>query len=183
MAEEKKQECVLCQIIEGKVPSKKLYEDDEVLVILDMNGAMPGHSFVIPKEHFTIMEQVPDFIIGKLFSVSNKVSSAIFDTLNIQGTNIFVSNGVAAGQQIAHFMIQVVPRNENDSINLQWPTKQLNEEEMSTIELRLKDETKSIGSFEKGAGEPAHPEPTRRQPTETISSKENYLLRQLNRIP
>jgi len=179
---EKKQECVLCQIIEGKVPSKKLYEDEEVIVILDMNGAAPGHSFIMPKQHFTIMEQVPDSVIARLFSISNKVSSAIFDTLNIQGTNIFVSNGVAAGQQVAHFMIQVIPRNENDGVNLQWPTKQLNEEEMSTIELKLKDEAKNIGSFEKSSS-PMHPEPTTGRPVETISSKESYLIRQLDRIP
>ncbi|MBW2980801.1 HIT domain-containing protein, partial [Candidatus Woesearchaeota archaeon] len=140
--------CILCQIVKGKIPAKKVYEDDDILAILDINGANIGHCFVMPKKHYPIFEQVPDYEIGKLFKVANAVSSAIFDTLKIEGTNIFVSNGVVAGQTVAHFMINVIPRNEGDGINLQWQSKQLNEEEMSTVELKLKEEASGRREFE-----------------------------------
>ena len=81
--------CILCMIAKNKIPSKKLYEDDEVIAVLDVNGSNQGHSFVFAKNHFPILEQVPDNILTKLFLLSNKISSALFDTLNIQGTNIF----------------------------------------------------------------------------------------------
>ena len=126
-------ECIICQIIEGKIPSKKVYEDDDILAILDINGANVGHCFVVPKKHYPILEQVPDFEIGKLFHIANTISSAIFEVMKVQGTNIFVSNGVSAGQTVAHTVIHVIPRNEGDGINLQWPPKQLDEEEMSTV--------------------------------------------------
>jgi len=180
MAEE---DCVICSIIKGKFPSKKVYEDDDVLAVLDVNGALPGHCFVLPKEHYPIFEQVPDFIASKLFSVANKVSSAIFDALNAQGTNIFVTNGVAAGQTVAHFTINVIPRKENDGINLQWQPKQLSEEEISTVELKLKEGTKNIGYFEKS--KPGAIKREIRPKTETIGGEgeENYMIRSLRRIP
>src|SRR3989338_3286064 len=130
-------ECLICQIIEGHVPSKKLYEDDEVSAFLDLNGALLGHAFVVPKRHIPIFEHVPDTLVGKLFALSNRISTALFEGMNVQGTNIFVMNGVSAGQSVAHFMIQVLPRREKDGINLQWQPRQLTEEEMSTVELKL----------------------------------------------
>jgi len=173
-----KEECILCQIIDGDIPSKKVYEDKDILAILDVNGAFPGHCFVMPKKHFTILEQIPDFLVGKLFNIANDVSSSIFETLNIEGTNIFVTNGIAAGQVAPHFVINVIPRKEKDNINLQWQPKQLSEEEMSTIELQLKELTKDIGFFEK-----TKPEKTVKKETETIFSEDNYLIKQLRRIP
>lgn len=143
-----RESCLVCQIAAGRIPSKKIYEDDLSLAVLDVNGANPGHCFVFPKNHYPIIEQVPDAEIGKLFQVSNKISTAIFESLGAQGTNIFVANGVPAGQTVAHFTINIIPRNENDGINLQWQPKQLSEEEMSTVELKLKEQAKNVGHFE-----------------------------------
>ena len=109
-----KESCLICQIIDGKVPSYKVYEDDFTLAVLDVTGGNPGHCFVIPKNHYPILEQVPDQELANLFSVSNKISSAIFEGLKVQGTNIFVRNGIPAGQTVAHFMINVIPRMDND---------------------------------------------------------------------
>src|SRR3989338_511508 len=172
-------QCVICKIIDGEIPSKRIYEDDDIISILDFNGANPGHSFVIPKQHFPILEQIPSHLVGKLFNVSNKISSAIFEVLKVQGTNIFVTNGISAGQKVAHFMINVVPRRENDGINLQWQTKQLSEEEMSTIELKLKEEIGSIGVGEAPKKKVKELEPI----TKKVSWGENYLVKQLRRIP
>jgi len=175
------EKCIICQIINGDIPAKKIYEDDEIVAILDFNGANPGHSFVIPKQHTPILEQVPSHLVGKLFNVANKISSAIFDTLKVQGTNIFVANGIPAGQKVAHFMINVIPRKENDGINLQWQTKQLSEEEMSTIELKIKEEVGNVGFSEEP--KPQKQE-TKTQPvSEEVSGEDNYLVKQLRRIP
>ncbi|MEA2037915.1 MAG: HIT domain-containing protein [Nanoarchaeota archaeon] len=171
--------CIICDIISGSVPTKKIYEDDEILAILDFNGANPGHSFVIPKEHIPILEQVPSNLMGKLFNIANKISSAIFETLGVQGTNIFVTNGVSAGQKVAHFMVNIIPRKENDGINLQWQPRQLNEEEMSTVELKLKDEISKIGVSEA----PKEVKHQKKEPAKKIDGKENYLVKQLRRIP
>lgn len=177
-----KESCLICQIVEGRVPSKKVYEDDLILAVLDVNGANPGHCFVLPKNHYAIMEQVPEPEIAKLFQVANKISSSIFENLGVQGTNLFVTNGVPAGQTVAHFMIHVIPRVENDGINLQWQPKQLTEEEMSTVELKIKDQTKNIGAFKTEKEEKIIKQP-KPAPAPSSDEEEDYFGRQLNRIP
>ncbi|MBS3097794.1 HIT domain-containing protein [Candidatus Woesearchaeota archaeon] len=174
------EDCILCSIIEGKIPSKKVYEDDDSLAILDVNGSNPGHCFVIPKQHYPILEQVPDFQIAKLFGIANKISTVIFEALKAEGTNVFVTNGVTAGQTVAHFMINVIPRSSNDKINLQWQPKQLDEEEMSTIELKLKEEAKNMGVFQT---KKTFETRTIKKEPERISGEENYLIKQLRKIP
>jgi histidine triad (HIT) family protein len=110
----RKDSCLICQIVEGKIPSFKIAENSKAIAVLDINGANPGHTFIIPKSHYPIIEQVPDEDIGQLFSLANKVSVALFDLIGAEGTNIFVSNGIPAGQTVAHFLINVVPRKQND---------------------------------------------------------------------
>ena len=172
--------CIICQIIGNNIPSKKVYEDDKVLAVLDVNGANPGHCFIMPKNHYPIIEQVPDVEIGRLFQVSNKISSAIFESLGAQGTNIFVANGIPAGQTVAHFTINVIPRKDNDGINLQWQSKQLSEEEMSTVELKLKEQTKNMGHFEM---EEKKPRIQAQKPVMLSDEEEEYLSRQMRRLP
>ena len=180
MADKAREGCIVCQIIGNNIPSKKIYEDELVMAVLDFNGANPGHCFVMPKSHYPIIEQVPDIEIGRLFQVSNKLSSAIFESLGTQGTSIFVANGIPAGQTIAHFIINVIPRKENDGINLQWQPKQLSEEEMSTIELKLKEQTKNIGHFEKEEKKAKVQAPKQAALSE---EEEEYFAKQMRRLP
>src|SRR3989338_7462174 len=172
--------CLVCQIIENKIPSKKIYEDEFAMAVLDVNGSNPGHCFVMPKNHYPIIEQVPDAEIGRLFNISNRISSAIFESLGAQGTNIFVANGIPAGQTVAHFTINVIPRRENDGINLQWQPKQLSEEEISTVELKLKEQTKNIGHFEKGEKKARVRAP---KPVILSEEEEEYFAKQMRRLP
>lgn len=172
--------CLICQIVESKIPSKKVYEDELVIAVLDVNGSTPGHCFVIPKNHYPIIEQVPDIEIARLFQASNRISSAIFESLGAQGTNIFVANGIPAGQTVAHFTINVIPRMENDGINLQWQPKQLNEEEISTVELKLKEQTKNIGHFEK---EEKKPKVHATKTAALSDEEEEYFTTQMRRLP
>src|SRR3989338_7764775 len=172
--------CVVCQIASGRVPSKKVYEDELAVAVLDINGANPGHCFIMPKNHYPIIEQVPDAEVARLFQVSNKISTAIFESLGAQGTNIFVANGIPAGQTVAHFIINVIPRKENDGINLQWQPRQLSEEEMSTVELKLKDQSKNIGYFEKEEKKARVRAP---KPVILSEEEEEYFAKQMRRLP
>jgi len=140
--------CKICDKIKKEI-KLKIYEDEKVIVFIEETPAVLGQITLVPKGHFPILEQVPDFIVNHLMIIANKLSSALFDSLNIQGTNILMNNGVTAGQKHSHFSISIIPRTENDNINLEWQPKQLDEEEMSTIELKIKEHTAHIGAFEK----------------------------------
>ena len=171
-------ECVICDILEGKVPAKKIYEDEDIMAFLDVNGATKGHTFIAPKKHYPIFEQVPDHIVAQIFEVSNKVSTALFESLNVQGTNVFVANGVTAGQSVAHFLINVIPRTEGDGVNLQWQPRQLSEEEMSTVEIKVKEWTQHLGGFGK---EEQGVEKVEGEVKKIASDEENYLWRSVNK--
>ncbi len=116
LKEFQKQQCIFCQIIAGKIPSKKVYEDDRCITVLDINPATRGHLLIIPKEHYAIMPQIPDKDIGHFFLVSKYLSQVLLKVLKASGTNVFVANGLAAGQRSQHFMVHVIPRKESDGL-------------------------------------------------------------------
>ena len=116
IAQLQKQQCIFCQIISGQVPSKKIFEDEKVIAILDVNPATEGHVLLLPKEHYAIMPQMSDDEIAHIFSISKKISQVILKQLKVEGTNIFVANGLAAGQRAQHFMVHIIPRKDGDDI-------------------------------------------------------------------
>ena len=133
LKEFQKKQCIFCQIISGKVQSKKIYEDEHVLAVLDINPANPGHVLVMPREHYSIMPQIPDEEIEHVFLVAKSLSNTSLRALEVQGSNILVANGVAAGQRAQHFMVHVIPRKEKDGIEFQVPQKKNSEEELEKI--------------------------------------------------
>ncbi len=167
-----------CQICEKIEKEKKIYEDDKVIAFLEEKPMSLGHVVVTTKQHFPIMEQVPDFLIDHLFKIVNKLGTAVFESLGALGTNILVNNGVPAGQEHPHFLVNIIPRRQNDNVDFRFTPKQLNEEEMSTIELTLKEQAGNIGSFEK---EPEQPIDMGGEKVKI--SEENYMTKVLKRIP
>ncbi|MFH1398619.1 MAG: HIT family protein [Candidatus Woesearchaeota archaeon] len=173
--------CDVCELLKGK----KIFEDSKVAAVLAPKPAQFGHLLLFPKEHHTILEQIPDFEIEHLGIVANKLSVALFDSMKIQGTNIVVQNGVDGGQQVPHCIMHIIPRMENDGLDLTWQPRQLSEEEMSTIELKLKEHTDKIGDFELEKQLPINLDYKEKikAASEVKEAKEDYLVRQLRRIP
>ena len=154
LREFQKKQCIFCQIISGKVQSRKIYEDEHVLAIIDINPANPGHLLIMPREHYSIMPQIPDEDIEQLFLATKMMSNAMLRALEVQGTNIIIANGVAAGQRAQHFMLHLIPRKENDGLEFEVPQKTIEENELQSIAERLasnlgsKGEKKEIPSFQ-----------------------------------
>ncbi|MBL7056189.1 HIT domain-containing protein [Candidatus Woesearchaeota archaeon] len=130
LKEFQKKQCIFCQIISEKVQSKKIYEDEHVLAILDINPANPGHILIMPKEHYSIMPQIPNDEIAHIFNVTKSLSNSSLRALEAQGSNILVANGVAAGQKAQHFMVHLIPRKENDDLKLEVPQTSIPEKEL-----------------------------------------------------
>lgn len=176
--------CNICKAIqERKV--KIVYEDDKCAAYLEQNPASIGHTIIAPKEHCAILEQTPDYIMGRMLVISNKISVALFESLNIQGTNILIQNGIEAGQKHPHLAIHIIPRIEGDKIGLQWKTLAPSPEDLATAELQLKDHVKNIGEFEKEKAPPVILDSKKERISSSLpdSEEENYLVKQLRRIP
>ncbi len=166
--------CGECEAIETR--KHLIYEDSIVAAVLSSKPAVAGALEVFPKEHHPILEKVPDDVIGKMFAVANKLAAACFEVLGAEGTNIVIKNGLAAGQVTSHMKLHVLPRTENDGLNLQWQSSKANEEELNTTQLMLKEQ------LEKETAEKAPEKEEQKKEQEEIS-EESYLLKQLERIP
>ena len=154
LREFQKKQCIFCHIISGKVQSKKVYEDDRCLAILDINPANPGHTLLLPKEHYSIMPQLSEDEIAHLFTIAKTISNATLRALEVEGTNIVVQNGIAAGQKAQHFMIHIIPRKEKDGVNFELPQREIPEDELEAVRKQLE---KKLGAVKEAPKEKALP--------------------------
>ncbi len=176
-------DCIFCNTVKGKTKLEKIYEDKDFIAVAHPRPAVPGHVFVFPKQHYQIFEQVPDYEVAALFNVVNKISVAVFEAVKAAGTNIILQNGVAAGQEIPHICVHIIPRNEGDGLDFQWEPKPLTEEQMSAVEKKVKEASGEVGQFEdKKKKEPIKIEKKVKK-VKDEEGKENYMIKQLERIP
>jgi len=175
--------CEYCQLLDQK--GSIIYEDAEVVVAVKDTAITAGQITVFTKEHFTILEMVPDAVIQKCSVMSNKVSIAVFEALGAQGTNIIINNGLGAGQKVPHVALEIVPRRENDGLALQWQPKQLMEEEMDTAYLLLKAEGDKLVNISKKQEkkEVVNAQESVKGKIQDKAGKKNYLMGSLRRIP
>ncbi|NMC51322.1 HIT family protein [Candidatus Kuenenbacteria bacterium] len=133
-------ECIFCKIIKGEIPSDKIYEDDLVLVFLDISPINKGHALAVPKEHYENLLETPEELAGKMMAVVKKVAKAIKIITNAEGINIGINNGLAAGQSVFHAHIHVIPRYLNDGYKLWGSDKIYGPGESQILAEKIKSE-------------------------------------------
>lgn len=101
-------------IIDGDIPSVKLYEDDVCLVILDINPIQKGHALVISKKPYSRFTESPCQELSHMMEVAKKVDLKMREALKAEGTNIMINNDPASGQEVPHLHIHVIPRYKDD---------------------------------------------------------------------
>ncbi|MFT4304169.1 MAG: HIT family protein [Candidatus Woesearchaeota archaeon] len=102
------------KIIDGEIPSVKLYEDDKCISILDINPNNKGHALVIPKIESETITDCPDDILQHIILIAKKIAAKQIKELNCHGYNILVNNKPASGQIIPHLHIHIIPRYDKD---------------------------------------------------------------------
>jgi histidine triad (HIT) family protein len=105
---------IFTKIIQGEIPSTKLHEDSLCIAILDIAPANKGHALVIAKEEFATMGDCPDDVLAHLMVIAKQLDQAMRSRLGAEATNIVINNGPAAGQEVPHLHIHVIPRFSND---------------------------------------------------------------------
>ena len=161
-----KKQCIFCRIIEGQVQSRKIYEDQRVLAILDINPANPGHVLLLPKEHYSIMPQMPEEEITYLFVVAKQISQSLLRALQLDGTNVFIANGQVAGQKAPHFMIHIIPRKEGDGVPLDLKLQAISPAELEKLRRHIKVRVNKVFGLPENDGLDSSPNlPGSSQPT------------------
>ena len=122
---------VFCKIIKGEIPSTKVYEDDDVLAILDVSQVTRGHTLVMPKKHYANMLDCPSDILHKVMDVAQRIGQADMLVLGASGINILSNAGEAAGQSVPHFHVHVIPRYTGEDSNFQLEMKESDTSKMN----------------------------------------------------
>lgn len=113
--------CIFCDIIEGKIPSATIYEDDKVKAFLDISQVTRGHTLVVPKKHFDNFLECDEEIIAHLMKVARMLGAHIVEKTNAKGMNILTNINEVAGQSVMHCHIHLIPRySEQDALKLEF---------------------------------------------------------------
>lgn len=118
--------CIFCKIIEGDIPSAKIYEDEHVYAFMDIMPVTKGHVLLIPKKHIENIYHFTEEDAAEFFKAAPKVANALKDEFEPIGMNLLQNNGSAAGQTVFHYHLHFIPRyDETDGFNLStWESKQ-----------------------------------------------------------
>jgi histidine triad (HIT) family protein len=117
--------CVFCSIIAGKLPKAVLYEDRNILVLMDKYPINVGHTLVIPKIHYDNLLLMPLSEVGKLYALIPVIAKAVIRAVKADGFNIGQNNGRAANQIVPHVHVHIIPRFKEDSPNGRWPVRRV----------------------------------------------------------
>ena len=132
--------CILCKIIAGEIPSNTIYEDDDFKVILDVSPASKGHALILPKNHVADIFTIDEDVAAKAMKLAKKLATHMKEVLHCDGFNILQNNGEVAGQTVFHFHMHLIPRYKNaknDDMIL-WNHLEFTPEELAEIRDELK---------------------------------------------
>lgn len=114
-------DCIFCKIIDGEIPSAKVYEDEDVYAFLDISQVTKGHTLVIPKSHEKDVFELNEETAAKLFRVVPLIANALNKTFSPKGMNVLNNNKEFAGQSVFHYHLHLLPRyDSNDSFQASW---------------------------------------------------------------
>ena len=129
--------CIFCKIINGDIPSAVVFENDEFKAILDRFPSNEGHVLIMPKEHCANIFEMDPEKGGRLFALAVKIASAMKEALGFENMNVLQNNGPVAGQTVNHFHLHLIPRYENDSVNVSWPQMDLTDEQIEEVRKKI----------------------------------------------
>ena len=113
-------DCIFCKIVEGKLPSSKVYEDDVCMAFLDINPLTPGHTLLIPKRHCASITEACDEDLSALVRRIPGVATAAVKAAGAEGFSVVQLNGSAAGQVVFHLHFHIIPRRKGDGVSFNW---------------------------------------------------------------
>ena len=136
-------ECLFCKIINGEIPSLKVYEDEHVFAFMDIMPLTKGHTLLIPKTHCKDLFEMPEDVARNLYAAAPKVANAIKKAFQPAGMNTVNNNGATAGQTVFHYHLHLIPRyDETDGLVVGWNSRQdeFPTEVLTTLAAQIKEQ-------------------------------------------
>jgi histidine triad (HIT) family protein len=137
------EDCIFCSIVAGDIPSRTVYEDEDVLAFLDANPLAPGHTLVIPKTHHERLNDLDDGLASSVLATLNALVPVVEDAVDAPATTVAFNNGPEAGQEVPHVHGHIVPRFADDGGGpihaVAGSRPGLSDEELDDIAARIRD--------------------------------------------
>ncbi len=113
--------CIFCRIIAGEAPASVIWRDDTVIAFMDTRPVNPGHVLVVPTLHANELSEMRTDEIARLFAVGQQIGAALRASgLRCEGINLLMADGKAAGQEVGHAHLHIIPRFAGDSFGLHF---------------------------------------------------------------
>jgi histidine triad (HIT) family protein len=106
--------CVFCKIIAGEIPAKVIMQNEKAMALLDAFPLAAGHSLVIPKSHYTKVQEMSEQDAKAVFEIVWKLVGAVETGSEVNASTIAIHNGSEAGQEVPHVHAHIVPRKRGD---------------------------------------------------------------------
>ena len=114
--------CLFCNMVAGDEEASLVYDDERVFGLMDIQPVTPGHLMVVPKRHAAYLADLEDEDSDALLRVARRAAAALRASgLRCEGINLFLADGEAAGQDVFHVHLHVLPRFEGDGFGLRFP--------------------------------------------------------------
>ena len=115
-------DCIFCKIVSGEYTSSKIYEDDSILAFMDIQPVNKGHLLIVPKRHVELIADLDDETSAKMIKIANRINNALRKSgVKLEGINYFLADGEAAGQEVFHTHLHMIPRFKDDGFGFIFP--------------------------------------------------------------
>jgi histidine triad (HIT) family protein len=130
--------CAFCKIARKQAPASFVYEDENVLAFLDIRPLNEGHTLVVPKEHYATIFEVPEELVAHLYRIVKRVALAVGESTKADGISIIQQNGKAAGQEVFHLHVHVIPRYEGQKLPRFGEISEADREKLNQVAANLR---------------------------------------------
>jgi histidine triad (HIT) family protein len=127
------EDCIFCAIASGDGPAEIIQEDEHTVAFMDINPWTRGHSLVIPRQHAKDIFEIEDNELAHVMTAVKRLATRIRDTLQCDGINLLNSAESAAWQTVFHFHVHVIPRYEDDPLQLPGKPMDVDQDELRQI--------------------------------------------------
>ena len=134
------EDCIFCKIANGTIGSNTVYEDEDFRAIMDIAPAALGHVIILPKAHAANVFEIDEELYGKGMKLAKKLAAAVKQATGCEGINVLQNNGTAAGQTVFHLHIHIVPRYDEDTVNVKWKPMSPAAEELAAMCEKIRNE-------------------------------------------
>ena len=133
------EDCPFCKIAAGELPSEIAQEDERTLAFMDVHPWTRGHALVIPRAHTRNLYEIGDEDLAATAAAARRLAERMRDRLGCDGVNVLNSCEPAAWQTVFHFHLHVIPRYDDDPLQLPTRPREAGPDELASVAAELRD--------------------------------------------